>query len=385
MPRSEREQQTASHRDDEPASPSKSRVYRAARSYVRAGLSLIPIRTGGAKMPAFNLLPREWDEDERRHKAIWRCYKERHPTRQELRDWYRDSYGDYGIAILGGAISGGLEIVDCDNWEVAERWSALVAEEAPGLLGRLVLVRSPRPGLHGYYRCEVHGGNQKLARVPDPKKDNKAPKTIIEIKGEAGYCLAPPSPAACHPTGRCYAFLGARDLTSVPTISPEEREVLLACARRLNCWIEPERPGYTPRRDQGGRARGDRPGDDFNARADWGDILTPHGWRWVRRCGGQSDQWRRPGKARGSSATTNFGGSELLFVFSSNASPFEECRAYSKFHAYALLNHEGDFHSAARALARRGYGRGRRTSRTRSPDPFARYAGYALRSARRPR
>lgn len=42
--------------------------------------------------------------------------------------------------------------------------------------------------------------------------------------------LAPPSPAACHPRGKCYSFLDGKDLTMVPTISPDEREILLAAA-----------------------------------------------------------------------------------------------------------------------------------------------------------
>src|SRR2546426_8460682 len=108
--------------------------------------------------------------------------------------------------------------------------------------------------------------------------DNKKPKTIIEVKGEGGYCLAPPSPAACHKSGRCYAFVGDRDLTRVETVSPEERQALLDCGRALNCWEPPRRQGYVRRAAAGGRFP--RPGDDFNARADWADILRPHGWTW---------------------------------------------------------------------------------------------------------
>lgn len=363
--------------------PTKREVYGAARDYVSSGLSMIPITADGRKMPAFELLPRVWDASESRHKRIWSCYKERRPTRGELRAWFRDSQGEYGFAILGGSVSGGVEIIDCDSWDVAVQWSTLVAKKAPGLLDRLVRVRSPRPGLHVYYRSESFGGNQKLARVADPANDNLSPKTIIEVKGEAGYCLAPPSPAACHPTGRCYEYIGTNDLTSVPTIDARERGILLDCARKLDCWLGPERPTYSPRRRRRSQGRLARPGDDFNARADWAEILEPHGWRWVRRCGEVSDQWRRPGKARGVSASTDFGGSELLFVFSANAAPFDEWRAYTKFAAYALLEHDGDFGVAARALARRGYGMVRGKGRRRSPDPFGRYAEYARRCGNR--
>lgn len=357
-------------------------VYRAACSYVAAGLSLLPIYADGSKMPAIDLLPWVWSDSEQRWRRPWGPYKDRAPTLSEIRDWFRDSAPnqDYGLAIIGGAVSGGLEIIDLDNAEVAKRWSRLVKERAPGLLERLVRVRTPRPGMHAYFRSDVYGGNQKLARVPDPAKDKANPKTIIEVKGEAGYCLAPPSPAACHPTGRCYTFIGDRDLTEIPTISIRERDILFECARELNQWIEPARPTYSPPRRPAIGRRFARPGDDFNARADWAEILEPHGWRWLRRCGNETDQWCRPGKSRGLSATTNHQNSDVLFVFSSNADPFEEGKGYSKFHAYALLNHYGDFSAAARALARRGYGSGGREARKHYPDPYARYAGYTRRT-----
>jgi hypothetical protein len=115
-------------------------------------------------------------------------------------------------------------------------------------------------------------------------------------------------------------------------------------------------------------------------RGDWAQILEPHGWQWVRLGSDGSDQWRRPNKKEGISATTNFAGSDLLYVFSSNASPFEVDTAYTKFHAYTLLNHEEDYTAAAKALARLGFGRCQRSNRQ---DPFERYASYVSRSQRR--
>jgi putative DNA primase/helicase len=333
-----------------------SEVHRAAKRYVLSGLSVVPITADGQKMPAWTLMPHVWDDEAGKHRRPWGHLKERQPTRAELRRWFKGLADgeEYGMAVIGGEVSGGLEIIDCDNWDVAQKWCALVEQRAPGLLARLVRVKTPRPGLHAYYRCSEFGGNQKLARVPDPEKDGQKAKTAIELKGEGGYCLAPPSPAACHKTGRCYQFIGGRDLTQIPTITPEEREVLLQCARQLNEWVEPERerPPARSRPSSGGRLR---PGDDFNERADWAEILEPHKWKWVCRRAG-CDHWRRPGKLEGTSATTDYAGSDLLYVFSSNADPFEENTAYTKFHAYALLDHDGDHHAAARALAKQGYG-----------------------------
>ncbi len=360
----------------EPPAPTKLAVYRAAKAYKNSGLSLIPIRADGTKMPAFILLPAIWDELNWKVTRPWSGYREHRPSNAELRAWFRDSQGEYGIAILGGAISGGLEILDLDNWDVVGPWLRLVEGEAPGLLDELVLVRTPRPGLHVYYRCPTIAGNQKLARVPDPEHDGKKPKTVIETKSEGGYCLAPSSPPRCHPTGRAYTIVSRHGLDQIPTITPEQRDILLSCARQQNLWETPE-PAPRPATNSRAQAnQSGRPGDDFNARAEWSEILGPHGWTRRGRGSGESDNWRRPGKDLGGSATTNHEGCGLLYVFSSNAAPFEENTGYSKFHAYALLEHDGDFHEAAQTLARRGYGNRPSGKRRKTSDYTSRYANY---------
>ncbi len=363
-------------------SPSRKQVYRAALAYIESGLSFIPIRSNGLKEPAIQLMPKRWCELSER---VWRWgwYKLHAPTRAEVREWFIDSCGNYGMAILGGKISGNLEIIDLDNWDIVTPWMKRVRRQTPNLLHKVVLVQTPRPGLHVYYRCAEAGRSQKLAQVPvtDPDTGKIKPKTLIEIKGEGGYCLAPPSPAACHPTGRCYTVVSRHDLTAIPTIAPLERNVLIESARALNCWHPPQRRGYI-RRPSATDRFGGRPGDDFNRRADWGDILRPHGWTFAGRGGDGSDHWCRPGKARGTSASTNFCGSELMVVFSSNAAPFEEGTAYCKFAAYALLNHDGDFHAAAKALVAQGYGGSPAHTERQRLQPFARYAEYQRRSQR---
>ncbi len=97
------------------------------------------------------------------------------------------------------------------------------------------------------------------------------------------------------------------------------------------------------------KSRRERPGDRFNAEATWATILEPHGWQRVPY-GGDGERWRRPGKTEGISATANGGGYRLLYVFTSNAPPFEANRSYSRFSAYATLEHGGDYTAAAREL-----------------------------------
>ena len=130
------------------------------------------------------------------------------------------------------------------------------------------------------------------------------------------------------------------------------QELLVTLARSLNRKVD---PGST-------LDRGSRPGDAYAARTSWADILQPAGWEKVRQDATLS-YWRRPGKSgRLWSATTGPRGEagDLLYVFSSSCSPFEPSKSYSKFAAYTLLHHGGDYAAAARELVRLGYGTGRR-------------------------
>jgi hypothetical protein len=80
-----------------------------------------------------------------------------------------------------------------------------------------------------------------------------------------------------------------------------------------------------------------RPGDDFNRRADWRDVLGP-GWKAVREHG-DVIYLCRPGKDVGVSATVGYCRSERaglkLYVLSTNAEPFEPDKSYSRFEALA--------------------------------------------------
>lgn len=106
-----------------------------------------------------------------------------------------------------------------------------------------------------------------------------------------------------------------------------------------------------------------RPGDVFNDRAPWEEILLPAGCRKVgtRQIDGRTvHDWLRPGEtAQKLSMTTGYCQSteedDKLYVFTTNFPPFEENTAYSKFEAFSLLFHGGDRHDATRALVDAGY------------------------------
>jgi len=96
------------------------------------------------------------------------------------------------------------------------------------------------------------------------------------------------------------------------------------------------------------------PGDDYGNQHTWEELLTPLGWSIVYRKG-EAIVWRRPGKAEGISATTNFNGNDKFYVFTTSTQ-FEAENSYSKFAFFATVKHNGDFRAAANDLRNQGYG-----------------------------
>jgi len=133
--------------------------------------------------------------------------------------------------------------------------------------------------------------------------------------------------------------------TDGPTYDPDALEALLPVLPAPRLVTGPVTDAAT----------GDRPGDDFNVRATWAEILEPAGWPFLYQHDGVG-YWCRPGKDGGTSATTGYEGTNLFHMFSSSTE-FEANANYTKFAAYTVLNYGGDFSAAAKALAAKGYGK----------------------------
>lgn len=188
------------------------------------------------------------------------------------------------------------------------------------------------------------GGRHFWFRLPDglsAKNGRLAGFHGIDVKTVGGYLVAPPS---IHPeTGAAYLWLVARDPHTAPVL-PEAVCALLPLKREY----------VTPRVVEGDvnlLDEDDRPGAIFNREATWADVLLPHGWTDAGWGTDQEQFWLRPGGHSNQSASANYKGSGLLYIFSSEADPFEAGETYSKFAAYTLLNHEGDYSAAASELA----------------------------------
>jgi hypothetical protein len=100
------------------------------------------------------------------------------------------------------------------------------------------------------------------------------------------------------------------------------------------------------------------PWQDFDRRGEWDEILIPLGW-----VPDGHGKWRRPGKADGVSATTDYRPG-MFFLFSSSVHGLEPERGYTKSALYAHLHHGGDFAKSNMALAGLGFGRANQLSQT---------------------
>lgn len=103
-------------------------------------------------------------------------------------------------------------------------------------------------------------------------------------------------------------------------------------------------------------AQGLRPGDDFNVRGSWLDILPQHGWKVHRYLGNGHIQWTRPGKEFGISASTGRDPrADRLYVFSTSTE-FEARTPINKHYALAVLEFNGDVGACASYLRSQGFG-----------------------------
>ena len=110
-------------------------VYEASQRLVSAGLSVIPIEAyEGSKSPDSLRLPHPHDRLTGKPRSSWSIFKIRRANPDELKAWF-EKEGPYGLAVLGGAVSGGkyglgLEVIDIDTADLADPWVASVERQA---------------------------------------------------------------------------------------------------------------------------------------------------------------------------------------------------------------------------------------------------------------
>ena len=310
-----------------------------ALRFLAEGISVVPVANDGSKRPALS----------------WQKYQEQLPTADELLLWFKHDVD--GIGVITGKVSGNLEMLELEGRAVSQKMHLDIAEIANNSgLGELwqrlnagYVEITPSGGLHWLYRV-IDGeipGNTKLARKPG---ENGGVDVFAETRSEGGFTITAPSGGSTHPNGGNWTLIGG-SIESIPKITMHERAAL----HQIFAMFDEMPKAQVIQADVVAKHDGTlSPGDDYNARTTWDEILLPLGWSKVYQKG-EATVWRRPNKNEGISATTNFNGNDKLFVFSTSTI-FEAESSYSKFAAYAHLNTNGDFKQAALQLRNLGYG-----------------------------
>jgi putative DNA primase/helicase len=331
----------------------------AAIKFALNGIAVVPVKTDGSKAPGL---------------SSWKQYQDARPANSVVGGWFDiGKRTTDGVGVLTGAISN-LEMLEAEGRAITEgTWDAFLQlcrdNDAGDLIDRVMAgytETTPSGGIHVLYRLAdgTPRRNTRLASRPSTAAElaenpHARIKVLLETRGEGGFVVVAPSGGRTHDTGNAWTIVAGGPDT-IATITEAERDQLHALASMLDAspvigTRDTER-APTP----AGDIDGVRPGDDFNARADWRDILEPHGWKRLGHIGA-GWAWRRPGKdGRGISATTGTrGDADCLYVFSSSTD-FDTERPLTKLFVYAHYEHGGDMSAAAKALYEQGYGeRGR--------------------------
>jgi len=178
----------------------------AARRYVNElGFSVIPLIYG-----------------EKRPKIRWEEFQHRKPTDIELDKWFSEKAN---IAVICGAVSGNLVVLDFDDPETYCKFFPKHEQ----LEKETIVVKTAR-------------GIQVYLRTDKPVSSMKFPDIKLDVKGEGGYVVAPPS---LHPSGVQYQFVNpdVKQVLFVPDLEKsllENIEKIFGAKIKRKFWFERE-------------------------------------------------------------------------------------------------------------------------------------------------
>src|SRR5262249_23765458 len=233
------------------------------------------------------LLPACEDGTKKPDVSSWLTFKTTRPSIAQMREW--DFAHRCGLGVIAGPVSGHVECWDFDEMEtfvafietatatglrhVVQRICAGYEDHTPGG-GVRWLVRYP---------ASIAWRDCTLARRPGHAGE-PAVKTLIELPT---FSIIAPSNGGVHPSGKPYVLVSG-DVTAIASYTSDERVSLVQLARSFDQMPRPE-----PRSRE--RTTGTRPGDDYNRRTTWQEVLIPAGWcdAYTR---GETTYWRRPDK-----------------------------------------------------------------------------------------
>ena len=310
-------------------------LIRSAQTFLNSGLSILPITE--TKQPAI---------------TSWRNYQTQLATIDDL----TYSLGNaFGIAVIGGNVSGQVEVIDIDSkydltGTMLGDYCQMIKDNAPEILPKLTVAKTMNGGYHFIYKLPIGvvEGNKKLASRPattsEAEQGDKV-KVLFETRGEGGYFAVAPTPGYEIARG---------DIFNLQTITQKERDLLFALARSFDSMPaipEPQEVKIKARSTNGDIS----PFDDYNDRAEIPSLLIRHGWKQVYQ-GGNRIHFKRPGNTD-SPIAANYDTRRRIFYVFSTSTVFDSEKGYNPTQVFTILEHNGDYSAASRDLFTQGFGK----------------------------
>lgn len=293
----------------------------------------------------------------------WRQYQDAIATDEGLQQMFQHAKAK-GLAIICGAVSGGLEVIDVDckydnTGTLFDDFMQLIVDDLPEIAGQLVIASTKGGGYHVMYRCPEVGSNTKLARRATTEAERASNahdkvRVLIETRGEGGYVIAAPTDGYAYQQGTPAAL---------PVITPDQRAAILEIARSFNTLVEQvSHQHQTSEHKQYNKS----PFQDYNERGDILGLLQSHGWKLVHDDGNKV-RFQRPGNTT-ARTSGDYCREKGLFAVFTTSTVFEPQKGYRPAAVYCMLECNGDWKVAGKALVEAGFGEAKRTARRPAAD-----------------
>lgn len=323
-----------------------------AKKYHKLGLSIIPI--GVDKVPI----------------GAW---KQNQSTLIAPNKTFETSYG---IGLVCGKVSGGVEVLDIDcKYDLTDNLfkelKELINNTDKKILPKLVVQKSVNGGYHFFYKCLKIEGNLKLAhretteqereltrvntyerelkktgtdeakKVSDKSKVNDKVRVLIETRGEGGY-------VALFPTKGYEVLYGTFD--KINEITETERQIIFDCAKSFNqVFAKP----YIKKEQQAIISNNVSPFDEWNERGDVLDLLMSEGWRLHHTTGARNFLLRPGGTGKWSA---EYHTEKKLFYVWTKSTEFDDEKAYNPSQVLCTIKFNKDYSNCAKWLLSQGFG-----------------------------
>lgn len=195
-------------------------VYNAALTLLDKNISILPCR---GKEPAV---------------LNWKPLCQQRASRELVTQWYEAGLLQ-NVGVIGGAVSGGLVMIDLDGWAAVNAFQA----KFPALVDTYTVTSGSGKGQHVYlYARDI----PPTTRLTGGKVGN------IELRSEGAYVIAPPS---LHPdTGREYVVTWRQPIARVKDLN-QVVEWIKELIKEKNGGVMPAPAGvYQPVKAAGGWA-----------------------------------------------------------------------------------------------------------------------------------